>query len=105
MKLNGTFDESKDNTQINIKRLGIINNALLKTKNEVSPLVKSRISTLTYCVHIGSIFIEYFMNKTKNITKDNIDETEHLMNKNLSYFACWRKKEVERSKKCEWEKK
>ena len=40
MKLNGSFDESKDNTHINFKRLDIINDALQKTTNVVSPLVK-----------------------------------------------------------------
>ena len=58
MKLNGTLDESKDNTQINLKRFGIINDALLKTINEVLPLVKSIIATLTYYVHIRPIFVE-----------------------------------------------
>ena len=47
----------------------IINDALLKTINEVLPLVKSRIATLTYYVNFGPIFVEYFMNKTKNIIK------------------------------------
>ena len=37
MKRNGTFDESKDNTQVNLKRLGIISDTLLKATNEVSP--------------------------------------------------------------------
>ena len=57
MKLNGTLDESKDNTQINLKRFGIINDALLKTINEVLPLVKSIIATLTCYVHIRPIFV------------------------------------------------
>ena len=90
MKLKGAFDENKGNTLINFKRLDIIDDALEKTTDEVSPLVKSGIVTLTYCVHIGSIFIEYFMNKTKKITKDNITETEILMKKILCYFARWR---------------
>ena len=58
--------------------MDIINDVLQKTTNEVSPLVKSGITTLTYCVHIGSIFVESFMNKTKKITRDNIDDTEIL---------------------------
>ena len=37
MILNGSFDESKNNTHINFKRLDIINDALQKTTNEVSP--------------------------------------------------------------------
>ena len=66
-------------------------------------MVKSGIATLTYCVHIGSIFIEYFMNKTKKVTRDNIDDTEILMKKLLCYFVCWTNKVVERSKTCKWE--
>ena len=45
------------------------------------------------------------MNKTKKITKDNIDDTEILMKKLLCYFDRWRNKVVERSKTCKWEKK
>ena len=37
MKLKGTFDESKDNTLINLKMLNIINDALIKTIDEISP--------------------------------------------------------------------
>ena len=45
------------------------------------------------------------MNKTKKITRDNIDDTEILMKKLLCYFARWINKAVERSKTCKWEKK
>ena len=38
------------------------------------------------------------MNKTKNITIDNIDETELLMKRIWCYFTCWKKKAVESSK-------
>ena len=79
MKTNGSFDESKDNTHINFKILDIINDGLQKTTNEISSLVKSGIATLTYCVYIGSIFVEYFMNKIKKRTRENIDDTEILM--------------------------
>ena len=95
MKLNETFDESKDNTQINLKRLGIIKDTLLKTTNEVFLLVKSGISTLNYCVHIGSTFIQYFMNKTKKITKDNIEEIELLIK--LFVLFCLLEKEDSRN--------
>ena len=105
MKLIESFDESKVNTHINFKRLDIINNALQKTTNEVSPLVKSGITTLTYCVHIGSIFVEYFINKTKKITRDNIDYIDILIKLCLCYFARWKNKAVEISKTCKWEKK
>ena len=81
MKFNGIFDESKDNTPIDLKTLGIIHDALLNTANEISPLKIRVIDTLAYCVHIGLIFDEYFMNKTKIMTKDNSDETDFLMKK------------------------
>lgn len=31
------------------------------------------------CVHIVSIFVEYFMNEKKKTSKDNIDVTEILI--------------------------
>ena len=79
VKLNWTFDEGKHTTHINCKTLDIINNASLNTINEVSPLVISEIATFIYCIHLGPIFVEYFMNKTKKIPIDNIGEREILV--------------------------
>ena len=57
MKLNGTLTKAKIMHKLFFFK-DIINEALLKTTNEVSPLVKSEITTLIYCVHIGSISVE-----------------------------------------------
>ena len=56
--LKGTFDESKDNTLINFKRLNIINDALIKTTDEIvtQQHLHYRNSTISINIIISQVF-------------------------------------------------
>jgi hypothetical protein len=47
------------------------------------------LNTIEFCISVGNIFVETFMNKDKRITRENIDDLQKQMDESMSFFHDW----------------
>jgi hypothetical protein len=54
------------------------------------PVILEDLCALEYCATVGLVYLDFFMNRTKKLTRENIDHTELIIKKSFEFFERWR---------------
>jgi hypothetical protein len=64
--------------------------------------IRSELASLQYLIVVREIFIEVFMNKMENLTREKIDSYEEYVKSKLDYFSGWKEMQLARqAAKCD----
>ena len=89
----------QSNEAVLLYRLNIVKEEAKKTINRTEQNRKQgqeHLRCAEYQFIVNCLFIEMFMNKSKNITRENVDEMEANSKEYLTYFENWHKAQLAR---------